>query len=77
LSPRRAREHPSLVAWLVVLAEIALPCALLIPRTRRVALACTIEFHTALAIGARPDVMSLVMIVLSVVFWVTNAISRP
>jgi hypothetical protein len=60
--------HPSIVAWLVLLAEIALPCALLLPRTRRAALAVAVVFHVALEAAARPDVMGAVMLALLLVF---------
>jgi hypothetical protein len=58
----------SVVAWCVVLTELALAPLLLIPRTRRVGLALAIAFHLGLEWAASPDLFGWVMIALLIAF---------
>jgi hypothetical protein len=63
--------HPALAAigaWSVFVAEAALPVLLLAPRTRRGAVALACILHISFELGARPDVMGLVMASLLVTF---------
>jgi hypothetical protein len=71
VGPRAFLDHGPvrvLAAWGVIGAEIALPCALLLARTRRIALGLALVFHLVLEIAARPDVMGAVMASLLLVF---------
>jgi hypothetical protein len=67
LTPSSARlllEHDALrvfAAWSIFLAELALGPLLLLSRTRRRALFAALALHAGFELGARPDVMGLVM----------------
>ena len=52
---------PAAAAWSVIFAELALPVALLVPRTRRAAFVAALLFHAVLELAAHPDVMGAVM----------------
>ncbi len=64
-SPSRA--HAASIA--VVIAELSLPIALVIPRTRRAALVIAIAFHVGLEVGMGPDVFGWIMCALLVSFY--------
>jgi len=58
----------SVVAWCVVLTELALAPLLLIPRTRRYGLMLAVAFHLGLEWAASPDLFGWAMISLLLAF---------
>jgi len=72
--------HPglrALGAWCIFLTEGALPALLLAARTRRLGVAVACMMHLGFELGARPDVMGLVMASLLVTFLSSPAPRRP
>ncbi len=64
-------------AWCIFLAEAALPALLLFTKTRRFGALFACILHVSFELGARPDVMGLVMAALLVTFLGPRASTGP